>query len=99
MIGVMIYLKHNGINVTKIYPWEKHKLILGRCTCGVSTFFGLKFGLTLLPLTLHAILMQTNVFWTSILSTIFLQDKIKKFEYVAIPIAFLGIVAMVLNKE
>jgi drug/metabolite transporter (DMT)-like permease len=74
-------------------------MILGRCTCGVSTFFGLKFGLTLLPLTLHAILMQTNVFWTSILSTIFLKDKIKRFEYVAIPVAFLGIIAMVLNKE
>lgn len=43
--------------------------------------------------------MQTNVFWTSILSTIFLKDKIKKFEYVAIPVAFLGIVAMVFNGD
>jgi len=65
---------------------------------GVSIFFGFKFGLTLLPLTLHAILTQTNVFWTSILSVVFLKDRIQTFEYLAIPLAFLGVVAMIFNK-
>ena len=50
------------------------------------------FSVLLLPITIHTILLQTNPLWTSVLTLLFLSEKIMMFEYIAMAIAFGGVV-------
>ena len=60
---------------------------------------GVKFALTLVPMTISELIQNTNVFWTSILSLLFLNEVILSFEYLSMVLAFAGIMMIVLNKD
>lgn len=54
---------------------------------------------SLLPLSLHMIIYQTSPFWTSILAFWLNGERIQMFEYFAMALCFLGVVAIALSKQ
>ena len=85
------------ILVTKKHPIKSipdglHLSVFGRVLWGEFAFWAFGYSLLILPITIHTILLQTNPLWTSVLSLFFLAEKIKMFEYVAMAIAFGGVI-------
>ena len=93
------FMWKNGVVPSRDVPRAAWKLLGTRGALGTINFLGMRGSSLLIPLAAHSILKQTSVFWTTILALLFLSDPVKGYEYVAMLVAFIGVLGVVAFKE
>ena len=68
---IMLVLSVPMLLFNKVNPFRdtfgKFKVVVLRCVVGQALFMGFVYAITIIPLSLHIILWQTNPFWASLL--------------------------------
>jgi drug/metabolite transporter (DMT)-like permease len=98
MLCCAVYLGYKRMNPITNMPREHMTTIILRGICGVTVFAAFKYCLTLIPHALVVILVQTNIFWVSVLAYFLLKERIRWYEYISMPVCFLGVLMIVMNK-
>jgi drug/metabolite transporter (DMT)-like permease len=92
----MMYYKMNPFRDLAKKYWG---IVAFRAVTGFTVFAFFVYAITLMPLALYMVLVETNPFWTSILCLIILKEQIKNFEFAAMMICFGGVACIALAKD
>ena len=95
--ALMIFYK--GKNPFVGLPRSLVKDFVIRSVSGQITFALFNLAITLLPMATAVILMQMNPFWTAILASILLGERIRPIEIIGIFVCFCGVVMIATSKE
>jgi len=95
----MIWLYLANINPIRDFPSSKSKTVITRSLLGQVSFFVFNLSLTMVPMTLHIILFQTNTFWISLLAYFFLAEPIICQEFVGMAICFVAVIFITTAKD
>ena len=99
MICTTGYMYYYGMNPFRDLAKKYFPIVCFRAVTGFTVFAFFIYAITLMPLALHMILVQTNPFWTSVFCLLILKEQIKNFEYAAMMICFGGVACISLAKD
>ena len=77
-------------------PPEKRCMILTRCIFGTVGFTTYVFAIKYLPLAITSTIWNTAPFWTTLIAFIFLKERLRRLEMVAMFLSFGGVLMITL---
>lgn len=80
------------------FPKHYFKFMMMRCFCGVTGFVSGTYSISFVPITVYSVLLNTSPFHVNVLSYFFLNETLKKRDFIGMFLCFIGVVIFVNGK-